>query len=289
MKAHHLVVLSILLVSAFLVATVQAQQNSPEASSATSAQTQDAPSENPAQTQGNEHVIEGTVVSMTSHTLVVQTGDNQYLFTYAADAVPNERVKPGDRVRVNGGVPNAEGTRVAENVTVIQPGSEPASSRPGAQEATPPLQGTQVTKEIEYEARRFHVGGRIGAGFSPQLFMFGPQAQFGPFFNRHLMFQPNVEFGFGEVTYMFAVNGEAAYRFGTTFHGQWTPYFGAGPSFNFVNHAASTSTVCFCDFAYKAGFNVFVGAQKRHAFVEMKTALWSAQAPVLRLYIGYNF
>jgi hypothetical protein len=32
-----------------------------------------------------------------------------------------------------------------------------------------------------------------------------------------------------------------------------------------------------------------LGAQKRKTFVEMKTGLWSGQAPVLRLLVGYNF
>lgn len=278
MRVHVLLVLSILCVSAFLVVAVNAQQNPPDAPSAKSAQTQE-----------NSHVIEGTVVSMTHHTLVVRSDDNQYhLFTYAAGTVPPETVKLGAHVRVNSGAPDENGTRVAESIAVIQPG-EAANSGPGAQAAPPPPQVNQVSKQIESQARRFHVGGRIGTGFSPQLFMFGPQTQMGPFFSQHLMFRPNVEFGFGELTYMFAVNAEAAYRFSTTFHNQWTPYFGAGPSFNFINHAATSNTVCFCDFAYKAGFNVFVGAQRHHAFVDMKTSLWSAQAPVLRLYVGYNF
>jgi len=227
---------------------------------------------------------------MATHTLVVRSDDNQYhLFTYDIHALPRDAVKSGVRVRINGSAPDENGTRVAQTVTIIHPGGEAAGSTPGTQEAGPPAQVNEITKEIESEARRFHVGGRLGTGFSPQLFMFGPQAQFGPFFSKNLLFRPNVEFGFGEVTYMFAVNGEAVYRFNTTFHSQWTPYFGLGPSFNFINHAASTNTVSFSDFAYKAGFNVFVGGQKRKTFVEMKTSLWSGQAPVLRLFVGYNF
>jgi hypothetical protein len=274
MRVHNLLVRSLLCVSAFLAVTVQAQQEPP-----------DAPSAKSAQPQGNDHVIEGTVVSVSRHTLVVLADDNQYhLFTYAASTVHHAAVKPGVHVRVNGSAPDENGTMVAQSIAVVQPGSAAA-----AQAAGPPPQVNQVSKQIESEARRWHVGGRIGSGFSPQLFMFGPQAQFGPFFSRNLLFRPDVEFGFGEVTYMFAVNAEAAYRFNTTFHGQWTPYLGMGPSLNFINHAASTNTVCFCDFNYKAGFNVFVGGQKRKTFVEMKTSLWSGQAPVLRLFIGYNF
>ncbi len=153
----------------------------------------------------------------------------------------------------------------------------------------PSPQVNEISKKIEGEARRWHVGGKIGSGLSPELFMFGPQAQFGPFFSPHLLFRPNVEFGFGELTDMYAINGEAEYRFGSTFHGQWVPYFGMGPSFNFISQSASSGDVSFSNFDYKTGFNIFVGAQKNKTFVEVKTALWSAEAPVFRMFVGYNF
>jgi hypothetical protein len=147
----------------------------------------------------------------------------------------------------------------------------------------------KTSKQIEEEARIWHVGGRIGFGFSPELFMFGPQAQLGPFFNERLWFRPNVEFGFGELTDFFGVNAEGAYNFSKPIHGQWTPYFGMGPSFNFLNQSASSGNTSFSNFQYKTGFNVFVGAQKHKTFFEVKTALWSGKAPVLRMFIGYNF
>jgi hypothetical protein len=279
MRARILLVLSVLCVSAFLVVTVHAQQNPPEA-----------PSAETAQTQGNDHVVEGAVVSTTSHTLVVRSDDNKYhLFTYDAAAVPNEAIKPGVRVRVNAGAPDADGTQVAESVTVMQPSGEAASSGPAAQAAPPPPEVNKTSKQIEAEARIWHVGGRIGFGFSPELFMFGPQAQFGPFFNQRLLFRPNVEFGFGELTDFFGVNGEMAYFFSKPIKDQWTPYFGMGPSFNFLNQSASSGNTSFSNFNYKTGFNVFVGAQKHKTFLEVKTALYSGKAPVLRLFVGYNF
>src|SRR5215472_3268214 len=279
MRAHILLVLSVLCVSAFLAVTVQAQPDPP-----------DAPSAKSAQTQGNDHVVEGTVVSTTRHTLVVVSDDNKYhLFTHDASTIPKEGVKAGARVRVNGGALNDDGTQVAESVTVLQPAGDAAKSGAGAQAGAPPPEVNKTSKQIEAEARLWHVGGRIGFGFSPELFMFGPQAEFGPFFNQQLVFRPNVEFGFGELTDFFGVNAEAAYRFRTPLHGQWTPYFGMGPSFNFLNQSASSGTTSFSNFNYKTGFNVFAGAHKHKTFVEMKTALWSGKAPVLRIFIGYNF
>ena len=279
MRSRIPVVLCVFCVPAFLIATVQAQQDPP-----------DAPSAKSAQSQGNDHVIEGTVISATQHTLVVRTEDDQYhLFTYAAGTVHKGTVNPGVRVRVNGSAPDEGGTRVADSIVVIQPSSAVVHSGTGAQEAQPPPQVSKVTKEIESEARRWHVGGKIGSGLSPELFMLGAQAQFGPIFSQHLLFRPNIEFGFGELTDMYAVNLEAAYRFSSTFHGKWTPYFGMGPSLNFINQSASSGDVSFSDFNYKTGFNIFAGGQKNKTFVEMKTSLWSAQAPVFRVFIGYNF
>ena len=119
---------------------------------------------------------------MTRHTLVVRTEDDQYhLFTYEADAVHKGTINPGARVRVNGGAPDESGTRVAEGIVVIQPSSGAAHSETGAQAAQPPPEVNKVTKEIESEARRWHVGGKLGTGLSPELFMLGAQASSVPF------------------------------------------------------------------------------------------------------------
>jgi hypothetical protein len=276
MRAHILLGISALCVSVFPVVAVQAQQNLP-----------DTPSANSAQTNADYQLVEGTVVSRTQHTLVIRSDDNQYhLFTFATGVVPNEAVKPGARVRVNGSAPDEQGTQVAENVAVVQP----ASANGGQVEAAPPpAKVNQVAGQVESEARRWHMGGRIGAGFSPEIFLFGLQSQIGPFFSPSVFFRPNAEFGFGELTDMVAFNFEGAYRLHTTSRGGWAPYFGVGPSLNFIHKGASSGNVSFGNFTYKTGFNVFLGAQKHRTFVEMKTALWSDGAPVLRLLIGVNF
>lgn len=155
--------------------------------------------------------------------------------------------------------------------------------------APPPPQVRHVESQIKQKVRRWHIGGSIGAGFDPELFMFDAQSQIGPIFHQRFLFQPNAVFGFGELTNMFAVNLEGAYRFQALVHGRWTPYFGMGPSLNFIHRAASSKDVSFSNFSYKTGFNVFLGAQKNRTFVEVKTSLWSGDSPVLRLFLGYNF
>lgn len=280
MRAHILLgSICALCVSAVLVVSAQAQQNLP-----------DAPSAKAARTKADDPVVEGTVVSTTRHTLVVRSDDNQYhLFTYDNGVVPDQSVKPGARVRVNGSAADDQGTQVAENVAVTQPASSDSSSSGQIQAAPPPPPVNQAANQIEGGARRWHAGGRIGAGFSPEIFLFGVQSQIGPFFTPNLIFRPNAEFGFGELTDMFALNLEGAYRVKTPIRNGWLPYFGVGPSLNFVHKGASSGNVSFGNFTYKTGFNVFLGAQKRHTFLEMKTALWSDGTPVLRLMVGCNF
>lgn len=194
----------------------------------------------------------------------------------------------GASVSINGSVPNNDGTLVAEDLAATLPNA-PAANGQTTQAIPPPPQVHQVTNQMKYEARRWHVGGRIGVGFSPELFMFGLQSQIGPIFTRRLLFRPNADFSFGELTDMFALNLEGAYFLRTAVYDRWTPYFGMGPALNFIHQGTSASDVSFSDFTYKTGFNVFIGGQKGRTFVEMKTSLWSAPAPVLRLLVGYNF
>ncbi len=277
MRAHVLLGICGLCVATLLVVRVQAQQNLP-----------DAPSAKSAQTQGNDPVIEGTVVSRTRHTLVVRSDDGLYhLFTYDTGSIPNEAVKPGARVRVSAGAPDDDGTQVAEYVVVVKPASDEPNGGQG--QAPLPPKVSQASSQVESEARRWHVGGRVGVGFDPELFAFGVQSQMGPFLTQRLLLRPNVEFAFGELTDMFAINLEGAYRLKTTIRRGWSPYFGVGPSLNFIHRGASSGNVSFGNFSYKTGFNVFLGAQKHKTFFEMKTALWSDGAPTLSLFVGYNF
>lgn len=195
----------------------------------------------------------------------------------------------GAPVSVNAALPEKDGTLMAENDAAVLPDAPAAISGQTGQATPPPPKVKHTTREIKYEARHWHVGGRIGVGFSPELFMFGLQSQIGPIFNPRLLFRPNADFSFGELTDMFALNLEGAYFLRTAVYGRWTPYFGMGPSLNFIHQGTSTKDVSFSDFTYKTGFNVLVGGQKGKTFVEMKTSLWSGPAPVLRLLVGYNF
>jgi hypothetical protein len=133
---------------------------------------------------------------------------------------------------------------------------------------------------------------RGGAAFDPELFTFGVQSQMGPIFHPRVLFRPNAEFAFGEVTDLIALNLEAVYRFsGTSRRGNWTPYLGAGPALIFIHqNFQSGRDIDFGNFDYETGFNILAGMQSRRGtFVELKTSLYSGPAPKLRLMVGYNF
>jgi hypothetical protein len=240
----------------------------------------------------NHNAVEGTVVSSTRNTLVVRTDDNQYqLFTYDRGAVRPASLAPGARARVIAGPADENGTRVAGNVTVVSAPSG-ASIDKGAQAAPVPEKVRDIESDIKRESRRWRLGVRAGAAFDPELFTFGVQSQIGPILHPRVLFRPNAEFAFGEVTDLIALNFEGVYRFSAANRTRnWTPYVGAGPAMIFIHQSfQSGRQIDFGNFDYETGLNVLVGMQSRKGtFVELKTSLYSRPAPTLRLIIGYNF
>jgi hypothetical protein len=69
-------------------------------------------------------------------------------------------------------------------------------------------------------------GPRIGLSLDPDQVHFGAHMDVG-MLSRHVRFQPNVEFGFGEHVDLFTLNAEAAYRFSERWDA-WSPYLGGG-------------------------------------------------------------
>jgi hypothetical protein len=242
----------------------------------------------------NDNTFEGTVVSASRDTLVVRTDEDKFqLFTYDRGAVRSRSLAPGARVRVTAGPADENGTRSASNVTVLTAAQSGAGGTDKSAQAAPvPQKVRDVESDIKREGRRWRMGVRAGAAFDPELFMLGIQSQIGPIFHPRVLFRPNAEFAFGEVTDLIALNFEAVYRLSAASRrGNWTPYVGAGPAMIFIHqNFESGRQIDFGNFDYETGFNILAGMQSRRGtFIELKTSLYSGPAPKFRLIFGYNF
>jgi len=246
----------------------------------------------PSTQRPNESTTEGTVASSTRQTFVVRTADNQfYLFVFNRYTNKPQSIAVGSRVRVES-LPGAEtGSRLATRVTILEAASKEQHADTGEAAPIPPAV-RDLESDIKREARRWRLGVRGGAAFDPELFMFGVHSQMGPVFHPRVLFRPNAEFAFGEVTDLIALNLESIYKMAALSERRdWSPYVGAGPALTFIHQNFQQGrNIDFGNFDFDVGFNVLLGAQfRRGTFVEAKTSLWSRPAPILRLIVGYNF
>jgi hypothetical protein len=242
----------------------------------------------------DETTITGTVVSSSRNTLTVRTGDGRYqLFTFERDVQRPSALPVGSRVRVVSIEGDERGIRRASAVTVV-PGNLESPDSSSVQAIPPEVR--RIERDIERQARRYNVGVRAGVALDPELILVGVHAQVGRFFNRDIYFRPNVEFAFGEVTALFALNPEVIYRLPVSSReGRWSTYVGFGPGFNFLHQDferidGSGSRIDFGDFKSDVGLNILGGLRYRTGmFVELKTSVYSDPSPTLRMIVGYNF
>lgn len=240
-----------------------------------------------------ETTITGTVASSSRNTLTVRTGAGQYqLFIIERSTRKPAALSVGSQVQVTSTPGDEPGVRVASEIVLGS--STPNQSAAGAQAVPPEVR--RLERNIERQARRFQLGVRAGVGLDPELLLIGTQMQIGPFFSPDVFFRPNVEFAYGEVTALFALNPEVIYRLPiSSREGRWSSYFGAGPGFNFVHQNFSQNNgtgkrVDFSDFHSAVGLNILGGIRYRSGmFMELKTSVYSEPAPTLRLIVGYNF
>lgn len=260
---------------------------------ATPARSQDFPASSPR----GEGALTGAVISSTRNTLVLRSEDGQFqLFVFDRDTVKPRTLTVGSTVRVVS-IPGEEaGVRVASEITTVA--AAPAAPQGvGTQTAQPvPREVRRLERDIERQARRYQVGVRAGMALDPELVLLGVHAQVGPFFNPDVYFRPNVEFAFGEVTALFALNLEAIYRLPiSSRQGRWSAYMGVGPGFSFLHQNFEQTTgegkrIDFGDFHSNVGLNILGGLRYRSGlFTELKTSVYSRPAPTLRLIVGYNF
>jgi hypothetical protein len=142
---------------------------------------------------------------------------------------------------------------------------------------------------IERQFRRYGAGVRAGVSLDPELLNVGVHATLGPFFKQGIALRPNVEYGFGELTKMFAINLEVVYFFPNEGE-ERRFYVGAGPGLNFIDRGLEVeeSGIDFDDFDYDTGLNLLGGVEWRDGpFVEFKASAYGG--PSIRVQIGYTF
>ncbi len=129
-------------------------------------------------------------------------------------------------------------------------------------------------------------GPRVGLSADPDQVHFGAHFDYGNF-ARHVRFQPNVEFGFGDNLNLYTLNAEAAYRF-TDRRDVWTPYLGGGLGANIKKWDTPNGNESKTDL----GVNILGGIEKGLAngdrfFIETKLSL--NDIPDVKVTVGWTF
>ena len=230
-------------------------------------------------------------MSSSNHTMVVKVSANQYvLFVFDKDTVKPATLSPGSMVRVFSTQTDDPEVRLAAVVQVLQvPGAPPNAAAPAEPDVVPESI-SDAEKEINRAVRKFHLGIKGGMALDPELMDVGIDARFGPFFSKNVQFRPSIDFSFGEVTKLFAINADVIYNMSSNPGARRTVYFGIGPQFNFVEQSFTNHDISFSDFHYSTAMNILLGLRWRSGlFTEMATSVYAKPAPTLRLLVGYSF
>ena len=251
----------------------------------------------------DEMAVTGVVTSSSPATLVVRGENGRYqLFVFDRYTTRPRTIARGSRVRVSSVAGDEPEVRIARNVSVLSApttagtagttGGAQGQIVTGSDEVVPPAI-RDLERSIQRQFRRLQVGLRTGIALDPELVLLGAHAQIATGLSRNVIFRPNVEFAFGELTTMFALNFEALYRLPVSSRqARWGAYVGAGPGVNFVKQSLTREdrNVDFDDLDTDVSLNLFGGIQNRNGmFVELKTSVYADPAPSLRLIVGYNF
>ena len=236
--------------------------------------------------------ITGSVVSSSTNTVTVMSGGGQYqLFVFSRDTRKPASLPVGTQVRVVSSPGNEPGVRVASEITVVQ-GTEQARTEDAA---NVPPEIRNLERNIERELRRYQIGVRGGVALDPELVLVGVQGQIGPFFRSGVFFRPALDFGLGEVTALFSINGDVIYRLPfSSAQDRWSTYVGAGVGVNFASQSfedeENGARIDFDEFESDTALNILAGFRRRGGmFLELKTSIYSDPSPTLRMTVGYTF
>src|SRR4029453_17420733 len=150
--------------------------------------------------------VQGTVVSASSSTVVVKSGENQYqVFVLDRHTARPQAIPLNAQVMVSFAPITGDQTPIADSVRITAPPPPQVAALTG--EAPPPPEQDQIPgsvrsleNSIKRQTKKYHLGIRGATALDPELFMFGAHGQFGPFFSDNLYARPNLELGFGGLT-----------------------------------------------------------------------------------------
>lgn len=248
-----------------------------------------------ANTSSEESTISGTVVSSTPSTLVVRTAEG----TFVLFVLDRETARPRSlprlmQVRVTSRPGDTAEARVATAVGVVAPPPAPAAAQSHAAPQDPvPASIRRAEHSIKRQARRYRAGALVGAALDPELVSIAGHGRFGPLFSDRIYARPALEFAFGEVTKLVAINLEGIYQLPLRpQRGTWSIYAGGGPGLIFSHRSFKDETgdeiIDFGDWDFDTSFNFLVGVEFRSGLLlEFKSTAYSG--PHIRFLIGYNF
>jgi hypothetical protein len=236
-----------------------------------------------AQEPSQQTTTTGTVLASTRNTMVVRALGGEFrLFTFDRYTTKPNTIPRDSEVEVISSPTDDPGVRLANIVRIVREGPAPGAAP--VQPAAIPQGIRNTEQQIDREVRRFQMGIRGGVGLNPELAIIGAQAQIGPIFSRDVFFRPNVDFEWGQITKLFAIDPDVIYRLPfTSATGRYWMYFGIGPGLNFLTKRAS-------GFDFSAGLDLTAGVRSRNGFfTELKAGVYVEPAPVLRVIVGYSF
>jgi hypothetical protein len=239
--------------------------------------------------------VVGTVVLVKPSSVVVKTNDDRY-FVFAVDrgTLKPKTLEPGAHVRVEASPAEGIGETGDQRADSITPTGEAAAPAAPVNEDALPPEVRRMENQIARAARLYRLGIRGGVALDPELVDIGAHVTLGPVFSRRVFARPNVEFAYGELTTLFAINLEGIYRLSSgEVRRSWVPYFGGGPTLGFSHLGFSTPegtdrSFNFGDFNFNAGINLLAGLERPSgAFLEIKSTIYTD--PHFRLLFGFTF
>ena len=234
--------------------------------------------------------VTGTVTASNKKFLTVKTEDGKYrVFIFDHNTTQPQNIPVGSVVKVTWVPTDDPNVRLADTITIVPPGGEP-------QQDNVPAEVRNVERAIEKDFRRFRLGFQGGIALDPETILIGGHMQLGPLFSRNLFFRPSIDYGWGDVTRLVAVNADVVYNvpFGPRTL-RWF-YVGGGPGFNFVKRDFAVpsgnpgNNVNLSEFNYDATLNILAGIKYRAGWwAEFRSSVYASRAPVVHLVVGYTF